>query len=137
MGNLELKNQVGARAKFICEYCLSQEGFSPDPFAIEHIVPKSKGGNEKLNNLAYACQGCNSYKYNHIAAIDPATGNSVPLFNPRVQVWSKHFTWNEDCSLLLGISPTGRATIERLKLNREGVVNLRRVLYQMDLHPPD
>jgi PIN domain len=34
-------------------------------------------------------------------------------------------------------SPTGRATVVRLKLNREGVVNLRGLLRDKSLHPPD
>lgn len=136
MGSHELKNLVAERAKYICEYCLSQECFSPDPFAIEHIIPKSKGGEDELHNLAYSCQGCNSFKYNHTEAIDPGTGQKSPLFNPRVHIWPDHFTWNENCSLLIGISPIGRTTIDRLKLNRQGVMNLRLILYKSELHPP-
>ncbi|MCI0552101.1 MAG: HNH endonuclease, partial [Anaerolineae bacterium] len=45
------------------------------------------------------------------------------------------FTWNEDCTLMIGLSPTGRATIEALELNRKGIVNLRRVLHERGLHP--
>ncbi|MEG4968235.1 hypothetical protein QUB11_16585 [Microcoleus sp. B6-A1] len=37
---------------------------------------------------------------------------------------------------MLGLTPTGRATIDRLQLNREGVVNLRGVLHSIALHPP-
>jgi hypothetical protein len=37
---------------------------------------------------------------------------------------------------MIGITPTGRATIERLNLNREGVVNLRAVLSLINWHPP-
>jgi hypothetical protein len=37
---------------------------------------------------------------------------------------------------LVGLTPTGRATVETLKLNREGLINLRRVLYVMGEHPP-
>lgn len=59
MGENELKNQVAKRARFICEYCFSQENFSPDPFALDHIIPISKGGNNELENLAFSCQGCN------------------------------------------------------------------------------
>jgi hypothetical protein len=33
-------------------------------------------------------------------------------------------------------TPTGRATIETLFLNREGVVNLRQLLYPIGKHPP-
>jgi 5-methylcytosine-specific restriction endonuclease McrA len=28
-------------------------------FSVEHIVPISQGGNDMLDNLALACQGCN------------------------------------------------------------------------------
>ncbi len=38
--------------------------------------------------------------------------------------------------MMVGITPTGRATLEKLQLNREGVVNLRRVLRLADEHPP-
>jgi hypothetical protein len=36
---------------------------------------------------------------------------------------------------MIGVSPTGRATIEALDLNRNGIVNLRRVLRKLGLHP--
>jgi len=51
--------------------------------------------------------------------------------------WDKHFGWNEDCSLMLGLTPIGRATVIAFQLNRERVVNLRRVLYQAHEHPPE
>jgi pSer/pThr/pTyr-binding forkhead associated (FHA) protein len=60
----------------------------------------------------------------------------VPLYHPRNQQWSDHFAWNEDFSLIIGLTATGRATVETLQINREGVVNLRRVLYTMGEHPP-
>lgn len=37
---------------------------------------------------------------------------------------------------IVGKIPTGRATVEALELNHSGVVNLRRVLYAMNEHPP-
>ena len=112
-------------------YCLSQVKFSPDPFSIEHIIPRSKGGTSDLDNLAVACQGCNNFKYSHIEAIDPITGEPVPLYHPRQHNWRDHFTWTNDSTQMLGLTPTGRATIDRLQLNREGVVNLRRVLHSI------
>jgi hypothetical protein len=60
----------------------------------------------------------------------------VPPYNPRQQHWDDHFRWNEDFSLIVGISPVGRATVEILKLNRENLINLRQVLYAMGEHPP-
>ena len=127
---------IKQRANHCCEYYLSQIKFSPDPFSIEHIVPRVKGGTNDLDNLAIACQGCNNFKYSCTQAIDPVTGESAPIYNPRKHVWGDHFTWTEDAAQMLGLTPTGRATVERLRLNREGVVNLRQVLYAIEQHPP-
>lgn len=131
-----LKEQVKRRAKACCEYCFSQEEFSPDSFAIEHIIPTSKGGTDEAINLAYSCQGCNNKKYNHMVAKDLITGELCPLFNPRQDNWAEHFRWNEDFSEIIGVSPTGRATVHQLELNRNGVKNLRIALYLISLHPP-
>jgi hypothetical protein len=35
-----------------------------------------------------------------------------------------------------GLTPTGRASIEALHLNRLGLLNLRRLLYTIGEHPP-
>jgi hypothetical protein len=105
-------------------------------FSAEHIEPRSGEGQTHLENLAWACQGCNNHKYNKSAARDPVTGELVPLFHPRRQAWVDHFAWNEDGTLLLGLSPIGRATVEALHLNRSGLVNLRRILFAVPEHPP-
>ena len=123
------------RARFLCEYCLSQEYFSPDPFEVDHIIATSQGGSDTLDNFALSCSGCNGYKSGAISAIDPGTVQRVPLYNPRKDVWSDHFRWHENFTLIIGISPTGRATVEKLKLNRASVVNLRTVLYKVGEHP--
>ncbi len=125
-----------ARACGCCEYCRSQERFSTQTLSIEHIQPRSQGGRTIPANLALACQGCNNHKYNKMRGIDPATGELVPLYHPRKHRWSDHFAWNEDRTLILGLTPTGLATIATLHLNREGVVNLRRALYALGKHPP-
>jgi len=132
-----LKQAVAVRAGGCCEYCRSQARFSPDPFSVEHTTPRSLGGISDLPNLAFSCQGCNNRKYISTQAIDPVTGEKVPLYHPRLQRWSDHFAWNEDYTLVLGLTPTGRATIEKLQLNRASVVNLRRVLRAVGEHPPE
>lgn len=132
----QIKKVVAARAKAQCEYCLSPVEFSIDPFVIEHIIPKSRGGKSTLDNLAFACQGCNGYKYNKTEAEDPATGVVVPLYHPRKDAWDEHFTWSEEFTLLIGLTNIGRATISDLDLNRTGVVNFRRVLLLLKEHPP-
>ncbi len=86
--------------------------------------------------MAFSCQGCNNYKHTSMEAPDPLSGESVPLFHPRRDRWAEHFAWSDDASQVLGLTPTGRATVVRLKLNRLGVVNLRRVLKALGEHPP-
>ena len=66
----EQKQAVAARAGYCCEYCRSQLRFSPDPFSIEHIVPRVAGGADEDDNLALACQGCNNRKYTSVDASD-------------------------------------------------------------------
>ena len=132
----QLKQAIIERALGCCEYCRSQARFSTQAFSVEHIVPVSCGGETILDNLALACQGCNNHKYNKTKGRNPVNGEMVSLYNPRQQRWQDHFTWNDDYTLIVGLTPTGRATVETLKLNREGLVNLRRVLYAAGEHPP-
>jgi hypothetical protein len=131
-----LRRQVYSRAHGCCEYCRSQERFAPDTFSVEHTVARVHGGATAAHNLALACQGCNNHKYDKIEAVDPATGQVVPLYNPRRERWDTHFIWSADYSLVLGITASGRATVQALALNRPGVVNLRRVLHELGDHPP-
>ncbi len=60
------------------------------------------------------------------------------FFHPRRDVWSDHFAWDESFELIIGLTPVGRATIDALQLNRQELVNLRRMLYAAGQHPlPD
>jgi len=130
------RRKVAAQAHYCCEYCLSQARFCPDPLTIDHINPRDKGGLDTLDNLALSCQGCNDYKFTATSAVDPVTGEIAPLYHPRRDEWQHHFAWSDDYSLLTGLTPTGRATIARLQLNRPGVVNIRRALRITGEHPP-
>jgi HNH endonuclease len=132
----KLRRLVIARARGRCEYCLSPVSHAVSSFAIEHIIPVEKDGKTIASNLALSCQGCNNHKHIKTKAIDPLTKRQVPLFNPRRRKWNEHFAWNEDCSLVIGLTPVGRATVPALQLNRPGVVNLRQLLYAAGKHPP-
>lgn len=131
-----LRLLVRERAQGCCEYCFSQEAYATQGFSIEHIQPFNAGGKTTAANLALSCQGCNNFKYNKTTALDPVGGQVVPLFHPRRDNWREHFVWNDDCTLMLGLTPVGRATITALRLNREGVINLRRLLLLTGRHPP-
>ena len=132
----QLRRLVTDRARGCCEYCRSQESFAPELFSVEHIVPRYTGGITVESNLALSCQGCNNHKAIKTVGRDPVTGLPASLFNPREENWSEHFTWIDDYTSIEGITPTGRATAGALKLNREGLVNMRRVLYEIGEHPP-
>ena len=131
-----LRKLVEERASFHCEYCLLPSLFSGHPFCIDHIFPTSKKGKTILENLAFSCQNCNGAKYDKIEGLDPLSQLLIPLFNPRTQIWTRHFNWNQDNSLIIGLTPTGRATVETLKMNLERVQNLRLALNAYGVFPP-
>lgn len=133
---VKLRNSVKKRANRICEYCQIPEIFSPQPFCFEHIYPKVSSGETSAENLAYSCQGCNSFKATRTEFEDELTGETIKLFNPRESKWNEHFAWNEDFTEIIGITGKGRVTITTLKMNRLGLKNLRRVLYITGNHPP-
>ncbi len=132
----KLKELIFKRANGLCEYCKSPANISPQPFAIEHIIPKSKNGETIEENLALSCQGCNNYKYNKINGLDSLTGEVVDLFNPRKQEWTENFKWSDDVLEMIGITAIGRVTIDELKLNRIELQNLRNLLANAGKHPP-
>lgn len=53
-----LTAQAYERDGRVCSYCGDLDG----PFAVDHVVPLAKGGNNDLSNLTVACRGCNSSK---------------------------------------------------------------------------
>jgi HNH endonuclease len=130
------QQEVVNRANRRCEYCQCPMDYSSQSFVFEHIIPVAKGVETSLANLALACGGCNSYKYTKQDAIDPTSSENVPLYHPRQDIWIEQFVWSEDGLEIVGITPTGRATIDALNLNRSGVKNIRRLLVMVDLHPP-
>ncbi|MCB9108912.1 MAG: HNH endonuclease [Anaerolineales bacterium] len=130
------RQAVMERARGCCEYCCSQMRFATQSFSVEHIKPRSQSGKTRLDNLALACQGCNSHKYTKTEGYDPVSGERVMLYHPRQQRWEDHFRWSDNFTVMVGVTAIGRATIEALQLNRAGLVNLRQVLYTMGEHPP-
>jgi hypothetical protein len=98
-------------------------------------VPQASGGETVFENLCFACPLCNRYKSKFTSDIDSETGELARLFHPHLDRWLEHFSIQED-ETLLGLTPVGRATIHRLKLNRPVLVRLRRVWRGLGLFPP-
>jgi 5-methylcytosine-specific restriction endonuclease McrA len=85
-----VRRQVAERDGNRCCYCHSPELVGV-PMVIDHVIPQAAGGATSINNLALACYRCNEFKGARLAASDPDTGESVPLFNPCTQEWHRHF----------------------------------------------
>ncbi len=131
-----IRARVVTQSGGVCEYCRYPEEFNSGRFAVDHILPRVRGGADDLNNLALSCRSCNERKQDATEAQDPLTEDIVPLFHPRRERWEDHFAWSSDFRFIIGLTPTGRATIFRLQTNHSGVVRQREVLHQLGLHPP-
>jgi len=131
----KIRRTVAERAGRRCEYCLAPLRFSSSPFSVEHIIPRAKRGTDELENLAFACQGCNTPKWTYVEAFDPVSGQMVPLFHPRKDRWNDHFDWLDDFTRVIAKTAVGRVTIERLQLNRDQLIELRSLLRMAGVHP--
>lgn len=60
-----------------CAYC-GKEGI---PLEIEHIIPKTRGGSNRVSNLSLACHECNQQK---------GTQTAAEFGHPNVQAKAKH-----------------------------------------------
>jgi hypothetical protein len=128
-----LHEEVVLRAGNRYEYCrLSQLG-QEAAFHIDHVVPRAAGGPTVAENLALACVSCSLRKWAKQTAPDPESGEAVPLFNPRTQVWAEHFRWEGE--RIVPLTPTGRATVAALALNRPLILVIRQEETARGRHP--
>ena len=120
-----LRSQIRQRAGCRCEYCHFPEAVAELRFQVDHVVAEKHGGLTSPDNLSWACFRCNSHKGPHLAGLDERTGSIVRMFHPRQDVWAEHFRWAGP--KLMGKTPTGRATIAVLCINRLDVVLLQKL----------
>jgi hypothetical protein len=113
----EVEHRVRQAAQNRCGYCLSPQHLVMARLEIEHIIPLSKGGSSDEPNLWLACPLGNRHKSDKTTAIEPETGQTVSLFNPRTQTWSNHFRWSKDSLRIIDLTPIGRATAVALHLS--------------------
>ena len=126
---------VRARAGYRCEYCQASEWLTGQRFHIDHIIPVASGGGDEEDNLSLACPMCNGSKLHRTEGVDPDTGDRCRLFHPRLQLWADHFKWSEDGTIVVGTTPTGRATVQTLRLNRQLALDARSVWVSVHKHP--
>ncbi|MDT5122431.1 MAG: hypothetical protein QOC96_1913 [Acidobacteriota bacterium] len=117
---------VSSRAHHACEYRHAPEIVFNLPFEVEHITPQSLGGITTEDNLALSCRSCNLYKSDYVSAEDELTQQDAHLFNPRRDVWNKHFSLTEETGEIKGLTASGRATVSRLRINSPAQTEARK-----------
>jgi hypothetical protein len=133
---VELRERVRVASRYRCGYCLCAEAFTGMLMEIDHLIPESLGGLTEEDNLWLACTLCNDYRGNRTDGPDPETGEKVRLFDPRHQVWADHFRWSAAGDEMIGLTATGRATVDALRLNLAVRVTARRNWVTAGWHPP-
>jgi hypothetical protein len=84
--------------------------------------------------MALACVSCSLRKAARQMAIDPQSSQEAPLYHPRRDAWSEHFQW--DGVFVRGLTPTGRATVAALHMNRALIIAIRHEEATRGRHPP-
>lgn len=130
------RRRVAAAARFRCGYCQTSQAVIGPLLEIDHLQPEALGGSSEEANLWLACPHCNGAKGSRTTARDTATGENVPLFNPRLEHWSEHFQWVDSGAIIEGRTPAGRATVAALNMNHPDIVAARRLWITVGWHPP-
>ena|ERR1700761_1955247 len=68
--NPELRDRLAEAQNWRCCYCgLRLEKVHPNRATIEHVIPLSRGGPDKAENMVIACRRCNGRRGNAMMAI--------------------------------------------------------------------
>jgi hypothetical protein len=132
-----IRDRLRAEARDRCGYCHTRQVLAYGPLEVDHILPMAAGGGDDIENLWLACRPCNQYKGVQVYGRDPQCGRRVRLFNPRRQVWRRHFRWSEDGTRIVGRTACGRATVIALNVNNPFAVETRRHWVRAGWHPPE
>jgi len=117
---------IANRARHRCEYCHAPEAVFNLRFEVEHINPQKAGGPNEEANLALACRSCNVFKGASLTGWDEITQRQERLYHPRIDSWKDHFEIDNDQITIKGLTAVGRATIIKLRINREEQLRARR-----------
>ncbi len=91
------RRNVFKRDRYTCQYCGTQPG--TDELTIDHVLPRSRGGQSTWTNCVLACFQCNKRKADrtpeqagmHLKK-RPVRPNSRPLYadhHVRIESWTK------------------------------------------------
>jgi hypothetical protein len=102
-------------------------------FEMEHIIAEKHDGKSEAENLALACPYCNRYKGSDLGSLDPESGELVPFFNPRSQIWEEHFVLNG--AEIVPLTAEGRVTVKIFQLNDADRLLERQLLIKVNRYP--
>lgn len=100
---------------------------------MDHIISEKHGGATEADNLAYACAFCNRAKGSDIGSILPQRGTFVRFFNPRTDLWAKHFVL--DGVMIVTLSDIGEVTARILEFNNSDRLLERQALHAVGRYP--
>lgn len=80
------RQNIFKRDRHECQYC----GATKD-LTLDHVMPRSRGGNSTWNNLTTACKKCNSYKGDRTPEEAEMPLKTVP-FKPSYVMFVRNFS---------------------------------------------
>lgn len=133
----QLRRRIRAHFRDHCAYCHTPEALTVVIFEIEHILPRSLGGATSFENLCLSCPTCNRYKSDRTFGAGDEETRMTSLFHPQRDAWNDHFSWSENATELIGLTLSGKVTIDTLRMNRPQLIRVRRLWVAMGEHPPN
>ena len=120
-----------------CAYCLMSEPLAGGErnYELDHFRPR-KHFPDLLNdfyNIYYSCHPCNFTKLDHWPA-EQLEARGIQLVDLCKDEFARHFS-AEPTGEWVGITESGKYTIDLLRLNRKHLVQLRGWLMQLGLPP--
>ena len=134
--SVELRRRVREAFGSCCAYCKTAESLTVVTFEVEHITPVSRGGESSFENLCLACPACNRFKSDRTQG-KLTDGTDIQLFHPQQDDWAEHFDWTVDGTVIVGLTDSGKATVNLLRMNRAQVVSVRALWVAAGRHPPN
>lgn len=111
-----------------CGYCGVSENESGGELTVDHFVSRSAGGDDRDENLVYACFRCNLYKQ---AYEPPSDDPATHLLHPQRDKVENHLLLDVATCELKPLTARGANQISILHLNRPALVAYR-VKRQLD-----
>jgi len=107
------------RFQLRCGYCHVRETDVGAELTVDHFQPRSRGGEDKPDNWVYCCHACNEFKGNYWQPDSPRR-----ILHPQRDRLDDHIAERDD-GMLYGLTETGTFHIQKLRLNRAGLVAYR------------